>query len=272
LLAEHPNEDPDILAGRAARLINDDFGGLHLQRMGRNPTMQHIMRLFLLAPDWTESNVRTMVKMFVNKAGSKEERALYQRFWTGIMWKGAATTTLANFVLAGGDIDEMLERYKMAWEAGNLKFLAVDITPIYESIYEGLGLEPSGERKYFSLIGHFKDPIKFIVDLPKAMHHKGSVVYSTGFEFFAGTDWAGRKFTTLGELIESGGETVTFGPGSPVDYSQFPSYLISQLIGTQPVQIQNLYGWLTGEMEGFDAIAKSMGLGVTTTYPGKKSH
>ena len=45
-----------------ANLINDDFGGLHLQRMGRNPTWQHILRLFLLAPDWTESNVRTMVK------------------------------------------------------------------------------------------------------------------------------------------------------------------------------------------------------------------
>ena len=39
----------------------------------------------------------------------------------------------------------------------------------------------------------------------------------------------------------------------------------------QPVQIQNLLAWIAGEMEVFDAIATSLGLGVRTTYESKKT-
>jgi len=63
-MKKYPNENRKVTAARVARLINDDFGGLHLQRIGgkhgRNPTFQHGLRLALLAPDWTESNIRTM--------------------------------------------------------------------------------------------------------------------------------------------------------------------------------------------------------------------
>ena len=61
---KHPNVDINTIAKMAATSTNKDFGGLHLERMGRSKTTQHFLRLFLLAPDWTESNVLTMVGVF----------------------------------------------------------------------------------------------------------------------------------------------------------------------------------------------------------------
>jgi hypothetical protein len=66
------------------------------------------------------------------------------------------------------------------------------------------------------------------------------------------------------------GKTVTYGPGGPVDWSQLPSYLISQLVGLQPIQIQNAIAWMAGEQGAFESILKSMGVTVTTTRQKKK--
>jgi hypothetical protein len=251
---EHPNEDPSVLAKRVARLINDDFGGLHLQRLGRNPTLQHIFRLMALAPDWTESNVRTMVKTIT--ASEQAERQFYRKFWVGVIAKAGAATVLANFALAGGDLDELIKQYKIAWKAGNLKWLGIDITPIYRA----LGGEED-QRKYFNLFGHFKDPLKFMLHPIRSAHHKGSVVYGTIHEALAGIDWKGHRFTTFDELLETG-KTVKWGPGQPIGWDQFPSYVLSQIAGTQPIQIQNFLAWITGEIAAFDAIFRSLGLNI----------
>jgi hypothetical protein len=50
-LERHPNEDPDVLSKRCAEVVNDNYGGLHLERLGRDPTLQHFFRLACLAPD-----------------------------------------------------------------------------------------------------------------------------------------------------------------------------------------------------------------------------
>ena len=67
------------------------------------------------------------------------------------------------------------------------------------------------------------------------------------------------------------GKTVKWewGKGS-IDYDQFPSYVISQLIGIQPIQIQNFVGWSAGEIDGLDALARSAGLPITSVKPKKK--
>jgi len=301
MLKKYPGKSTDEIAKMVANLINDDFGGLHLQRLGRDPTVQHVFRLFALAPDWTESNVRTMVKAF--KAGSKEETNLYRRFWAGIFTKGAILTVLGNALMAGLDEDtkeakgwykRMIRNYKLAWKAGRMRWMDIDITALYKM----LGGK-TGNRKYFSVLGHFKDPIKFITHPIRSIHHKGSIIYGTLHEALTGVDWAGRRFTTAPELFgfdtEKGrykttrrgyyrkgdpkwgrltGKTVTwdFKGKGPLNYNQIISYAISQAKGATPVQIQNLLAWLAGEMEGFDAFLKSGGLRVSTTYdkPGKK--
>ena len=287
-MKSHPSMDPDEAAKHVANLINDDFGGLHLQRMGRSPTVQHVFRLLALAPDWTESNVRTMVKSV--SAGGKAETELYRRFWAGILTKGIALTAISNLIFAAFDDDDedakswwqrFVRNYQMAWKQGRLRHLDVDITPLYRALG---GKEEN--RRYFSIIGHFKDPMKFIFHPVISAQHKGSIVYRTFYEAMAGVDWAQRRFTTTPEILgldtEKGyylsgkkegepkfgklrGKTVTRerGPKGPLGYSRIPSYLLSQAKGSQPVQIQNLIGWMAGETAAFDAMARSMGLGVS---------
>ena len=158
----------------------------------------------------------------------------------------------------------------------------MDITRAYR-----LAGGKSVERKYFSIFGHFKDPIKFATSPIKSAHHKGSMVYKTFFEAMAGVDWAQRRFTTMAELLGTDdkgvyksskkagqpkggklrGQTVTFRPGrkGPISKERIPSFLLAQAKGSQPVQVQNLIAWLFGEMEAFDAVGQSMGLGISTT-------
>jgi len=266
-LKKHPDADPDAIAKDVATLINDDFGGLHLERLGRDPTLQHILRILLLAPDWTESNVRTMLKVFpIGKDGnrfytSKAAAKMYRKFWLGVLLKGMGATTLLNFLLAGGDTPKLKKNYEKAWKAGNLKILGVDVTPIYKALG---GDTP--DRKYFYLIGHFRDPVKFVTHPVRSAHHKGSVAYGIFHEALAGSDWAGRDFTTFDDLLNDGKTVEWFGKGGPIEWNQLPSYLISEFIGTQPIQIQNGLSWLAGEQEGFDAIANSLGLGISTTH------
>ncbi|MHA2135850.1 MAG: hypothetical protein ACW99J_18490, partial [Candidatus Thorarchaeota archaeon] len=259
---EGPNiYSQDYIARRVAEMINNDFGGLHLQRLKRNPTAQHIYRLFLLAPDWTESNVRTMVKLF---SGDKFERELYRHFWSGVVVKGLGMTAIANFILAGGDINEMKSRYKTAWKEGNLKWLQADVTPIYKMF----GGNPR-MRKYFPVIGHFIDPVKFAAHPLTSAKHKGAIVTSSVAEAFSGTDYAGRHFTTFGDLMKEG-KTVKWGGTGSVNYETFPAWFLSQVGGSQPVQFQAFVAWMMGEIDGFDAVSRSLGLRTTSTYPKKR--
>ena len=275
------------LAKRVANLMNDDFGGLNLQRIGRDPTLQHVFQLLALAPDWTESNVRSMAKAF--KSG--EEGTMYREFWMRIAAKGMGATILFNLLVAGLDDEDFFERYKNQWDEGHLRWLEVDITPIYRAL-EG----EDDKRKYFSLIGHFRDPLKFILHPFVSAKHKSSILGRMVFEAGTGTNWQGKKFTTFAELIgvddkgrykiskrgsfrrgqkkggRLAGQTVAwkFGGAGPIQHTQIPSYLLHETRGAMPIQVQNLMAWLAGEMDGFDAITKGLGLMTATSRPKEK--
>ena len=256
ILKESPGIDPNKAARIAADLMNDDFGGLHLKGMGRNPTTQHIFRLFALAPDWTESNIRTMVRAF--KGG--EEGKAYRKFWGRVIGKTVMATVAMNALLHG---DKTPDVYKRAWKEGNLKWLDVDITPIYKAMGG-----KTKRRKYFSIMGHFKDPIKFVAFPIRSTHNKGSVIYRSIYNAISGEDWAGRKYTGLEVLLKTG-KTTKFDPFNKMKastYSRVPSYLLEQVKNTQPIQVQNLINWYQGEVDGFDAALNSLGVNIRTTY------
>ncbi len=269
------------IAKQVANLLNDDFGGLNLMRMGRNQTTQQLFRLVALAPDWTESNIRSMVKAF--KRGN--EGVMYRAFWGRIAIKMGVATILFNLMMAGFDDDDFIKRYKKAWAAGNLKWLDIDITPLYRL------LGGSGKRKYFSLIGHFKDPLKFMLHPMRSAKYKGSVLTKMFLDAVTGEDWAGREFTTFSELIgiddkgkyvttsrrqgyrageKKGGRLkgaltkYTTGGASPVEYEQALSFILYELRSAQPIQVQSAITFLAGEIDAFDAISKSAGLMTST--------
>jgi hypothetical protein len=299
----NPEMDANKRAEMVATLINDDFGGLHLGRMGRNPTIQHIFRLFALAPDWTESNIRAMIKAV--KSGSKEETKMYRKFWSRIVMRGMILTTAINLIMAAIDRDEPEEdyfetvkrRYKEAWDKGYLKWLDADITPIYRAV------GGKKDKAYFPVIGHFKDPIKFIAKPAQSAKHKGSVLTRIVLEAIFGENWQGRPFTEWDELIgldskhwsphykgeyktTKNGEYVAgdtkggklkgqltkfdFKGGHPITYSTLPSFLLHEVRSTQPVQLQNAISLLNGEIDWFQAVGSSTGLGITTSNLYKK--
>lgn len=258
----------DEVAESVATLMNNDFGGLHLGRMGRSNTIQHLMRLMLLAPDWTESNVRSMIDAF--KKG--ETGYMHRMFWGRIAIKALGATVLFNLLMSAFDDEEFVERYRRAWKEGHLRWLDVDITPIYKA----LGGK-TDSRKYFSLIGHFRDPVKFVSRPGRSLKHKGSVVSRMVFDFASGQDWAGRQYTTIGELLgisEKGklqGRLVKWGRGKAqvLEPEQLPSWFIYEGRQMMPIPIQNIAAFIAGEAEAFDAITKSMGMMTATTYPEK---
>ncbi len=259
----------DEIAAAVANLMNNDFGGLHLGRMGRSQTAQHIFRLLALAPDWTESNIRSAVQAFAKG----ETGYLHRMFWGRIAAKGLGATILFNLLLSAFDDDDFAERYRKAWETGRLRWLDIDITPVYRAMGG-----TDDKRKYFSLLGHFRDPVKFVVHPFISAKHKGSVVSRIMLDMMIGQDWAGREFTTLGELLgitedgKNSGRLVKYSRSGakPIEPAQVPSYALYQVRSAMPIPMQNLIAFLGGEMDAFDAITKSLGLMTATTYPEKK--
>ncbi|MBN2412735.1 hypothetical protein JXQ31_13690, partial [candidate division KSB1 bacterium] len=297
MLHEHPGLHPNDRAKYVANLVNDDFGGLHLQRLGISPTRQHIFRLFALAPDWTESNIRTMVKAV--KAGPKEQKQLYRKFWRRVAVRAMTLTTVLNLAMALFDDPDDEEtywvtvkrRYKTAWDRGYLSWLDVDISPVYFA----LGGDRD-KRTYFSVIGHFRDPVKFLRYPAMSAKNKGSVLSRVILESLVGSDWRGRPFTNWDELagLDDGKWTPSYkglykttskkfgykkgdpkggtlkgrltksryqGKFGPIDYGQVPSFTVHQIKQMMPIQIQMLIGYLLGEEQGLEALLKSLGIG-----------
>jgi hypothetical protein len=195
---------------------------------------------------------------------------------------------LFNLILAGFDFDEFWKQYELAWKEGRLRWLDIDVTPIYRRLGG-----TSEKRKWFSLIGHFRDPLKFIVHPFRSAKHKGSVLSRFVSDAATGTDWAGRPFTTFAELVglDDKGQYKTTARGKyikgepkggklkgalvrrqrgsprPLEYTQLPSFLVSEAKATLPIPIQSGVAWFAGELDGFDALTKSLGLMTSTTYP-----
>ncbi|MGM0409257.1 MAG: ParB N-terminal domain-containing protein [Bacillota bacterium] len=275
----------DKIAETVGNLLNNDFGGLHLQRLERNQTFQHVMRLFLLAPDWTESNVRTMVEMF---SKDKMKADISRRFWRNAFAKGVGFTGLMNLMMAQigkEDDEETLEKffkmYRNAWEASNLRWTAVNITPLYELVANN----PTNEQYFFSLIGHFKDVLKFTAHPVRSLNHKGSTIFRIGQEILTGEDWRGWGFSTTGDYLglsknsdlgkalgattydgKHKGETTHYGGGGSIGYENLLPFIVHQIISNQPIQLQNLIEYQSGQLTGIEAVANSAGLDVRRTY------
>ncbi len=297
LLKKYPGKDPDYIAKLVAKQTNADFGGLHLERLGRNKNWQHFMRLTLLAPDWTESNVQTMVKAFAAK--DKIERRMYQRFWKRAFLRTAFTSVALNLALSlmslwdeddeNGYWDEVTEKYKRAFEnPERLNWLSVDVTFLADMMK---GPESDSEddlNKYFSVLGHFYDPVKFILAPFQSLKNKGSVLVKIGAEAYQGENWQGKRFTSFDELLgtdnkgvyKSSSEKYGYRVGDPkggknkgqltrwrqtgdygaLKYEEIPSFILSTIRGTTPVPVQNGLAFALGEISAFDAISHGVGI------------
>ena len=239
----------------AAEMANADFGGLHLRRKRRDPTHQHIYRLLALAPDWTESNVLAFTESF--RKGDKGKA--YRDMWGRILVRGFLPTIAFNAVIASllDDEDETFAiRMRKAIKM-HTPWTAVDLT--------GVAPDEEGRRKYFSLVGHFADPVKWVTDFVGAAKGKQSLLGSLVFEAMDGENWRGQRFTSLSELLgaeDKPGELTRYtrkryGSVKPEEY---PSYLLAQARGVLPIPAQESMSFLAGEIDWFTALTRGLGL------------
>jgi len=257
--------DPDRIAEAVAKLINDDFGGLHLKRMGRNPTLQNLFRLTFLAPDWTESNFRYVFaslglegvinKMVTDIAPPPEYKALARKFVTRVMLRIAVMTILAQLMLNWkDDTEDFLKEQMFSNRFNRFRWTEVDISKLYQM----MGVDPE-QRTTFSIGGHFFDPLKMIAPF-KLMKGKGSPVWRIGDALFSGSDWAERPFTSISELAATG-KTVkkSFHQPKEGELSRLPSIVVNQITNMQPIQVGHAIRYWQGEEDALTALLQSSG-------------
>ncbi len=146
---------------------------------------------------------------------------------------------------------------------------------------------------YFGLFGHFRDPVKFLLHPIRSAKHKGSVVTGIGLDAFTGQDWAGRKFTSLGELtgFDDKGTYNTsregqFEVGDPkggkkrgqltardflarneaLRVEQIPSFLLYETRSLLPIPLQSSLSFLSGEYDAFVSISRGLGFAVSQSF------
>jgi len=69
----------------AGEVTNNMFGGLNLDEMGRSKMGQDLARILILAPDWLESNVRTVKEIAGSPLGRTPKEKTYRDFATNLL-------------------------------------------------------------------------------------------------------------------------------------------------------------------------------------------
>ncbi|MBC2712067.1 MAG: hypothetical protein HGJ94_14105 [Desulfosarcina sp.] len=266
--------DPDRIAENVARFINADFGGLHLKRMGRHPTLQALGRLGLLAPDWTESNFRTVSgmipglndkisKMVGDVPPPKGMETIYRKFWGRVMLRITVSTIIAQVLLNGmDDSEEFVKEQALGNRWNKFRWTELDITKLYQA----MGIDTEGHRKTFSLGGHFFDPLK-LLDPFRLIKGKSSPAGRAATAAFSGSDWAERPFTGAAELIATG-RTVKKSSFERKEGGmvRLPSVVVNQVTNMQPIQVGHFLRYWQGEEDGLTALLHSIGAGTHTAW------
>lgn len=99
-MADHPEAtDEDLFAARRsiAKEVNSAYGGLNWNVLGTGKTVRDVSRLFLLAPDWTFSNVLTAKYSFEGGPAGSAARM----FWAKSFATGFAMTAAVSIAIGG---------------------------------------------------------------------------------------------------------------------------------------------------------------------------
>lgn len=210
---------PDEAFRIGAETANTVFGGVNPQALGRSRDFQNVLRTFLLAPDWLESNIRIAGKtggLLNPKNWAKPEYAPFKRFAVNAaaMYTSFAMLNKAmsgkfpwengegqEFNLATGTFDER-GRERMVPVFGT----AFDFARIPLQLVRGIG-DGDPEQIGRVLRNRLSPPVSAATSL-----------------FVTGEDYRGRPIDTPGEIAGQ----------------------VAQAVGV-PSQITNIIGGLTGE-------------------------
>jgi hypothetical protein len=129
-----------------------------------------------------------------------------------------------------------------------------------------VGIDLEGQRKTFSIGGHFFDPLK-LLDPWRLAKGKSSPFMRALGAGFTGSDWADRPFTGAKELITTG-KTIKKSPYQEKEGAawRLPSTIVNQIINMQPIQVGQFIRYFQGEADGLTALMSSVGAPVHTAW------
>lgn len=162
---------PEDIKALSSEQTNAAFGHLNYSDLGRSPTVQHFLRLGLLAPDFLEARGRFALQAIKGTTGSKVGRE--QLVALGALALSQAALAYTSAKLTDGDWD-----WKKPFEFHK------------------------GDRTY-TLRSVPEDTFRLITDARAFVHNRLSPIVGKGaVQLATGTDWRGQKVTTGQTLKE----------------------------------------------------------------------
>jgi hypothetical protein len=249
-----------------AGLVNADFGGENLGRLGVSPTQMDVARLLLLGPDWTISNTRSFMKGLWHRdseisgaggwvSGNNLERKLYSTFWMRVMGRSLLLTAVINSLMSPFDEREPGERLQDAFRAGGFKWLMADITPLMRAFGE------TDSDFYLNTFGQFIDPFKYVTNPPESFYHKMAPLSKAGVDLWTGTRWDKKRAVPLSQVPEKGLYAYSDRTGT-TQPDELASYAIWHLINMMPIQAKNRLDLITGDSNRVKSILESVGIDI----------
>jgi len=276
-------------AQQVAALVNADFGGLHHGRLNRSHKLQRALQLFLLAPDWTESNWRTVVeaipgankvpdiirKTFTDAPAEPKNlmpegmESVYRKFWWGVAKRGVLSVAMLQAgIMAFADDDEredywdhFKQQFSSLSQFSKGRWTEVDFTPIARR----MGVGDPDKRQTFSVIGHFKDIIK-VFSPSSLIKHKMSPAVRVGETMLLKTDWKGDEFSSFAEFLETGSMTKAQFDSQPSTFwEQAPVIALYNVRSSFPIFLSEGLRSLSGETTYLTGVSKALGMDVKDT-------
>ena len=274
-LWKYNSETENNIIKRVSGLMNADFGGLHLNRMGISKSRFDLTRLLLLGPDWTASNFQTIAKLLPlnSKMGEgsdsfigsdAQERAIYRGFWLRIAGRVAALTVALNLLMAGIDDEDIFERFKKAKGKKGFKALMVDISPMIHL----MGGDDSVDH-YMNMGGHFMDPLKWFNNPVQQAIYKGGSLTKPIAGAISGLNYKKQRPTHFSEIPSRGLYDWSMKKG-PVTPTEYPSFITNEALNMLPFSVREAFGSVSGNEHIASQFLKGgMGMEVHRTYPKK---
>ena len=320
----NPDTDINELARNVGEQMNNLYGGINRDRKHRSKTAQALFGLVTFAPDWTETNFVNFFKAthfdfskasaedqegFFNKAAeyvksgykgvTPEEHKMYMKMWANVALRAAFITTAFNLLMAFFNDPDHEEEYwqtveRMFKESFSnplrLNWMALNITPIRNKF-----VPDDGKQHYLDILGPFADAVKMIAEPILLIKNKSSVLGKIIIDAATGSNWQGKKYTSLSELTGSDdkglystsnkktgvrvgdpkggkhkGQLVRWaapGETNALSWEQMPSFMLETMRGSIPIIAQNALTYIEGETDGWQTLTTGLGIKMNSAKP-----
>jgi hypothetical protein len=205
-IAKHPNAtDAEHYAAQKAyaKEINAAYGGLQWEILGVNKMTQSVLKLLLLAPDWTFSNFFNVKTSFQGGAGGKAARA----FWVRAIVIGLVLNQLWSLLMSGQLSDDPTKAYLGKDNVG-------------KKIYTNIGFA-GAPADVINLIKNIND-YGIEAGFFKSLASKQAPIMRTGTELITNRNYLGQAIIPKGSgvMVGSVRSAVELANGlSPIPFS-----------------------------------------------------